>query len=52
MSVASYLRSHGVSPTRIRTIGYGEQHPVASNDTSEGRQKNRRVELSLSPVTS
>jgi len=51
MSVASYLRSHGVSPTRIRTIGYGEQHPVAGNDTSEGRQKNRRVELSLSPVT-
>lgn len=52
MSVASYLRSHGVSPTRIRTIGYGEQHPVADNDTTEGRKQNRRVELSLTPIVS
>lgn len=37
-----------VSPSRIRATGFGEAQPVASNDTVEGRQRNRRVESSMS----
>lgn len=44
-SVADYLASQGVSTDRMRTIGYGESQPVASNDTDAGRAENRRVEL-------
>lgn len=48
-AVADYLASRGVATTRIATIGYGETQPVASNETAEGRQRNRRVEIILSP---
>jgi len=45
-SVADYLRnSKGVSQDRIRIEYYGEQFPVASNDTEEGRMMNRRVDI-------
>jgi outer membrane protein OmpA-like peptidoglycan-associated protein len=44
-SVESYLTSSGVSPDRIRAIGYGETRPEAPNDTATGRQQNRRVEI-------
>ncbi len=37
----------GGSATRLSAEGYGEQHPVASNDTPEGRQRNRRIDLSV-----
>jgi outer membrane protein OmpA-like peptidoglycan-associated protein len=50
-SVAQYLSSRGINQQRIMTVGAGESYPVASNDTTEGRQLNRRVELSLEPVT-
>jgi outer membrane protein OmpA-like peptidoglycan-associated protein len=50
-SVAAYLGSHGVTRTRIVTVGAGEGHPVASNDTEEGRSQNRRVEITIVPVT-
>lgn len=46
-SVANYLESLQVSPTRFTTMGYGESQPVASNDTESGRQANRRVELAI-----
>lgn len=49
-SVASYLAQKGVQKERLAAIGYGESHPIASNDTSEGKSKNRRVELSLEPI--
>ncbi len=39
----------GVKPERLAAIGYGEYRAVASNDTSEGRQKNRRVEIVILP---
>ncbi|MCO4847469.1 MAG: OmpA family protein [Yoonia sp.] len=48
-SVASVLINAGVSPTRIRSIGRGEDAPVATNQTSEGRQQNRRVEIIITP---
>lgn len=44
-SVAEYLASKGVSASRLKTIGKGESDPIASNDTREGRAKNRRVEV-------
>jgi len=50
-AVAQYLTSQGINPQRIITVGAGEDHPIASNDTPEGRQANRRVELSLEPIT-
>ncbi|MFF4490507.1 OmpA family protein [Streptomyces sp. NPDC001544] len=42
-AVSQYLQSHGVSSSRLKTIGRGLQDPVASNSTEEGRQANRRV---------
>jgi OOP family OmpA-OmpF porin len=44
-SVASYLQQSGVQANRMRAIGYGEERPIATNDTDEGRAENRRVEL-------
>ena len=50
-AVASYLKTRGILADRIITVGEGETRPVASNDTPEGRQLNRRVELTLVPLT-
>lgn len=50
-AVASYLRAQQVNPTRLLSQGFGEQYPIAGNDTPEGRQANRRVELRLTPLT-
>jgi outer membrane protein OmpA-like peptidoglycan-associated protein len=49
-TVANSLSVKGVAPYRIQTIGYGETRPVATNDTPEGRQQNRRVELHIKPA--
>ena len=46
-SVRNYLIDQGVAAYRMRAIGYGETRPIASNDTEEGRAKNRRVEITL-----
>ncbi|MFZ0389004.1 MAG: OmpA family protein [Calditrichia bacterium] len=46
-SVANYLTSLGVDPARFTIRGYGENQPVATNETALGRQKNRRVELAI-----
>lgn len=46
-SVARYFQGKGLSPERIAATGYGEFHPLAANDTPEGRGKNRRVEIYL-----
>ena len=50
-SVGSYLKSRGVVTQRIATFGVGSDYPIASNDTSHGRALNRRVEITLSPLT-
>jgi outer membrane protein OmpA-like peptidoglycan-associated protein len=50
-NVAAYLAAQGVPATRMVTVGAGEAHPVASNDTEEGRAQNRRVEITIVPVT-
>jgi outer membrane protein OmpA-like peptidoglycan-associated protein len=46
--VRSYLTQQGVPESSTTAAGFGKTGPVASNDTSEGRQQNRRVELIVS----
>jgi outer membrane protein OmpA-like peptidoglycan-associated protein len=50
-AVAQYLEGQGLRTDRVITVGAGETHPVAANDTPDGRQANRRVELTLTPLT-
>ncbi|MBN2742822.1 outer membrane protein OmpA-like peptidoglycan-associated protein [Breznakibacter xylanolyticus] len=47
-AVSSYLRSKGISSSRLTTVGYGETAPKYSNDTADGRSQNRRVEFLVS----
>lgn len=49
-SVRQYLIQHQVAAGRVHASGYGPRYPVASNNTVEGRQANRRVELELLPM--
>jgi OmpA-OmpF porin, OOP family len=44
-AVADYLKENGIASGRLTVKGLGEENPVASNATAEGRQKNRRVVL-------
>jgi len=46
-AVARYTAKNGVDATRFRIKGFGESMPIASNQTKEGRQMNRRVEISI-----
>ncbi|MEA3274852.1 MAG: OmpA family protein [Pseudomonadota bacterium] len=49
-SVESYLLSSNVYPQRLSARGFGEGHPIASNDTEYGRRLNRRVDITIIPV--
>ncbi|PMP84956.1 MAG: flagellar motor protein MotB, partial [Thermodesulfobium narugense] len=44
-SVAKYFIEQGISPSRLVIAGYADTRPVASNDTPQGRQKNRRIDI-------
>jgi outer membrane protein OmpA-like peptidoglycan-associated protein len=46
-AAAEYLIGQGVARSRIATGGLGEEEPVASNDTEQGRSQNRRVEVAI-----
>jgi len=50
-AVATELQSRGISADQIQTLGRGKAYPVASNDTPEGRQQNRRVEIVFSDAS-
>ena len=50
-TVAGYLASHGIKQARLLTVGAGEAYPVATNGSEAGRAQNRRVELTIVPVT-
>jgi outer membrane protein OmpA-like peptidoglycan-associated protein len=47
-AVRDYLVQQGVDPASTNATGFGKSNPVASNDTNEGRQQNRRVEIIIS----
>jgi len=49
-SVRDYLIDQGVDEGRLTAIGYGEEHPIADNETKDGRAKNRRVEFTVRGV--
>lgn len=49
-AVKSALVGFNVNPARMMTIGYGEAQPVADNSTPQGRQMNRRVQITIAPV--
>jgi outer membrane protein OmpA-like peptidoglycan-associated protein len=50
-SVADYLVSRGIDRQRLITVGGGENYPIATNSTAAGQAQNRRVELTIVPVT-
>ncbi len=50
-AVARYLGARGIMEQRLLTLGIGELRPVADNGSAEGRQANRRVEITMVPVT-
>ena len=49
-NVVRKLEDSGVPKGRMVVVSFGENQPVASNDTAEGRSKNRRIEIRLRPV--
>ena len=49
-AVSRYIQTRGVLSQRLLTRGMGEDHPIASNSTAQGRAQNRRVEIKLTPI--
>ncbi|MDZ7791509.1 MAG: OmpA family protein [Xanthomonadales bacterium] len=50
IAVETYLGNRGVMRDRTIVIGAGQAHPIASNETEDGRSQNRRVEITLVPI--
>jgi outer membrane protein OmpA-like peptidoglycan-associated protein len=50
-SVSDYFYNSGIIRDRLEVIGFGETQPIASNGTEQGKKQNRRVEISLIPIT-
>jgi len=46
-TVTNYLVTKGISSDRLRSVGYGQTQPTDTNDTVEGRQNNRRIEMKI-----
>ncbi|HET7039224.1 MAG TPA: OmpA family protein [Gemmatimonadales bacterium] len=46
-SVGTFLAAQSVAVSRMQAVGYGEVQPIASNETADGRQQNRRVEVAI-----
>ena len=49
-AVVNYLIQNGISSSRLEYKGFGSSKPIASNDTEEGRQENRRVEVYINDI--
>jgi outer membrane protein OmpA-like peptidoglycan-associated protein len=50
-AVRDYLVRQGVGPERMEVLAFGKTQPIASNDTEEGRERNRRVEIKIQPTS-
>ncbi len=50
-AVVRFLISEGVNSSKLKAVGYGQEQPIATNETAEGRRSNRRVELHVSTNT-
>lgn len=50
-AVQTYLLSGNVDANRLSAIGYGEDQPIAGNTTEDGKQRNRRVDITIIPIT-
>jgi outer membrane protein OmpA-like peptidoglycan-associated protein len=50
LAVARFLAESGVDRRRLLVVGRGQSDPVASNETEEGRERNRRVEVHIDPI--
>lgn len=51
VAVGQYLNSRRVDGRRLLIVGFGETRPIASNATQDGKARNRRVEVRISPIT-
>jgi len=52
INVTRYLQQQGIDPMMLSAVAYGEYHPVAKNNSDEGKAKNRRIEIILAPKDS
>jgi chemotaxis protein MotB len=52
VAVVKFFIAEGVDPKTLGVAGYAQYHPIASNDTAEGRAKNRRIEIAMAPPPS
>ena len=48
-AIQNYLLRNGISQNKIKIVSYGEAKPVSTNETKEGKSKNRRIEVVLTP---
>jgi chemotaxis protein MotB len=51
ISVVSYLEEQGIDPNELSAVAFGKYHPVASNDSREGRAQNRRINIVIQDQT-
>jgi chemotaxis protein MotB len=49
VAVVHFFLAAGVDPKTLGAAGYGQYHPIAANDTAEGRAKNRRIDIGMAP---
>jgi chemotaxis protein MotB len=52
LTVVHFLASEGVDPKLLGAAGFASYHPIASNDTAEGRARNRRIDIGIAPPVS